>query len=350
MRILIATTQVPFVRGGAEMHAEGLVRALQARGHEAEIASIPFKWYPPERLMDSMLACRLLDLTECSGVRTDVLIGLKWPAYYVPHPRKVLWILHQHRSAYDLWGGEFGDLHHFPDGEAVRDAIVEADKRLIPEAKAIFANSGNVARRLKFYCGIESRPLYHPPPNAELFHYAATDDYLFFPSRLTRVKRQELVLEALAQTRQPVVVRFSGVADEQAHAENLKALTKKLGVEKRVEWLGNVSEEEKVRLYAHATGVLYPPRDEDFGYVSLEAMLSSKALITCSDSGGPLEFVRDGGTGYVAEPEAAALAVAMDRLWEDRHAAKALGDAGRDHYASLKITWDHVVQQLLACA
>jgi len=192
--------------------------------------------------------------------------------------------------------------------------------------------------------------LYHPPPNAESFHCRATDDYLFFPSRLTRVKRQELVLEALAQTRHPVVVRFSGAADEQGHLENLKALAKRLGVEKRAVWLGNISEEEKTRQYADTTGVLYPPRDEDFGYVSLEAMLSSKALITCTDSGGPLEFVRDGVNGYVTEPAAEALAAAMDRLWEDRGAAKALGEAGREHYANLRISWDHVVEQLIACA
>ena len=67
MRIVIATVQVPFVRGGAELLAEGLREVLQAQGHEAEIVTIPFKWYPPERILDHMLICRLLDLTESSG-------------------------------------------------------------------------------------------------------------------------------------------------------------------------------------------------------------------------------------------------------------------------------------------
>jgi len=80
-RILIATTQVPFVRGGAELHAEGLLEALRANDCDAEIAAIPFKWYPAERLLDAMLACRLLDLTEYSGTPVDLLIGLKFPAY-----------------------------------------------------------------------------------------------------------------------------------------------------------------------------------------------------------------------------------------------------------------------------
>jgi len=94
MRILIATTQVPFVRGGAEGLAEGLQHALRSHGHEAEIVAIPFKWYPPKKILDNMLAWRLLDVTEASGVPVDLLIGLKFPAYLIPHPNKVLCILH----------------------------------------------------------------------------------------------------------------------------------------------------------------------------------------------------------------------------------------------------------------
>ncbi|HZT81915.1 MAG TPA: hypothetical protein VFA26_16940, partial [Gemmataceae bacterium] len=86
MRIVIATVQVPFVRGGAEILADGLRDALRAAGHQAEIVAVPFKWYPPERILDHMLACRLLDLTETCGAGIDRVIGLKFPAYFVNHP------------------------------------------------------------------------------------------------------------------------------------------------------------------------------------------------------------------------------------------------------------------------
>jgi len=332
------------------MHAEGLRDALQREGHAAEIVAIPFKWYPPERLLDVMLACRLLDLSEFHGNRTDVLIGLKFPAYYIPHPRKVLWILHQHRAAYDLWGHEFENLHHFPNGDQIRSAITRADCQLIPEARGVFTNSQNVAARLRLYCGIESQPLYHPPPHAEQFYCSSvTGDYLFFPSRINRAKRQDLVLKALACTRSPVRIRFSGLADEEVYPRELEALSQELGVQKRVEWLGYVSQEEKVELCAHAVGILYPPLNEDYGYVSLEAMLSSKPLITCTDSGGPLELVQPDVTGLVAEPSPQALASAMDLLWQDRTHAQQMGQAGRNLYASLNISWKHVTDQLLSC-
>jgi len=351
MRILIATTQVPFVRGGAESHAEGLRQALEAAGHQAEIAAIPFQWHPPERILDSMLACRLLDVRECSGAPTDLLIGLKFPAYLIQHPRKVLWILHQHRAAYDLWGHPLGDLHRSPVGAQVREAIVQADRKLIPQARAVFANSHNVAARLERYCGIESQPLYHPPPNAERFHCGPSGhpgDYLFFPSRLNRSKRQELALEALTLTRQPVTICFAGTADEPFYAEELRALARGRGVEERTQWLGLIPEEEKIERYARSLGVLFPPLDEDYGYVSLEAMLSSKPLITCTDSGGQLEFVDHGVTGLVAEPSARSLAEAMDRLWEDRQAAQSMGQAARERYAGMGISWEKVVAALLA--
>jgi len=348
MRVLIATVQVPFIRGGAEIHAEGLRNALVEAGHEAEILAIPFKWYPPEKILDHILACRLLDVSEVAGTRVDRLIGLRFPAYLIPHPNKVLWILHQHRTAYDLWDHALSDLVYYPNGSQVRDVIEHADRALIPEARAVFANSQNVARRLKRFCDIESTPLYHPPPNAEDFYSATAEDYLFLPSRLCIPKRQELALQALALTRHPVRLCFAGVSDQPDYNEKLQSLARKLKMQKRVEWLGGISEDEKRARYASALAVVYPPVDEDYGYVTLEAMLASKAVITCRDSGGPLEFVIDQTTGLITEPTPEALAAAFDVIWENRSEAAEWGRAGRVRYESLNLSWSNVVQKLLA--
>lgn len=348
MRILITTVQVPFIRGGAEAHAQGLQDALRRFGHEVEILTIPFKWYPPEKILDHMLVCQLLDISEVAGTPVDLVIGLKFPAYLIPHRNKVLWILHQHRTAYELWDHPLSDLVYYPNGVEVREAIQHADRKLIPEAKAVFANSRNVAQRLKKFCGIDSTPLYHPPPNAEQFYCSPAEDYLFFPSRLCIPKRQELVLEALAHTRNPVRICFAGSSDQPSYADKLAALARKLKVHKRVEWLNSIAEEEKRRRYAGAIAVVYPPVDEDYGYVTLEAMLSSKPVVTCTDSGGPLEFVLDRQTGLITEPGAEALAAAFDLLWENRDQARVWGEAGRLHYESFNITWERVVSRLLA--
>ena len=348
MRIVIATVQIPFVSGGAESHAAGLKAALEREGHEAEIVTVPFNPAEPERIVDQMLACRLLDLTEIHGTRVDRLIGLKFPAYLIPHPNKVVWLLHQHRAAYDLWDYPFEDLSASPRGLIVREAIRRADQ-LLAEAKAVFANSKNIANRLGHFCGINATALYHPPPHADEFFCAdTTDDYFFFPSRVSASKRQSLVLEALGLTREKVKVRFAGVADSPEYGKRLKQLAARLGVDARVEWLGYITEKEKRENYARSLAVIFPPVDEDYGYITLEAMLSSKAVITCDDSGGPLEFVSPRKTGLVTKPTPSALAEALDSLWRDRTLAAKLGRAGRESYEQLDLSWGEVVKKLLA--
>jgi glycosyltransferase involved in cell wall biosynthesis len=286
-----------------------------------------------------------LDLTETCGVRIDRLIGLKFPAYLIPHPNKVLWILHQHRTAYELWDHPTaGDLIDCPDGPVVREAIRQADRELILEAKAVYALSQNVSGRLRRYSGIASEPLYHPPANALLFYTSASADYLFFPSPINPANRQYLAIQAIALCRERVRIRFAG--EPGSLAQQAKSVNKhKFG--DRVEWLGVLSEDQKRHLYANCIGVIFPPFDEDYGYVTLEAMLSSKPVITCSDSGGPLEFVVDRQTGLVADPTPESLGQAMDTLWADRRCAAAMGEAGRARYEDLKISWERVVKKLL---
>jgi glycosyltransferase involved in cell wall biosynthesis len=348
MRVLIATVQVPFVRGGAEILAEQLRHALLEAGHDAEIVAIPFKWYPAERILDHMLACRLLDLTESCGAKIDKLIALKFPAYLIEHPVKRLWLLHQHRTAYELWDSPHADLLKQGIGSQLRAAIQRADRQAISHTNSVFTISRNVSRRLKQFCGLDSTPLYHPPAREEDFFCAASENYLFFPSRLSPIKRQTLVLEALAETAQPVNVVFAGLAEWLPYAEELKDLVRQHGVSDRVKWLGVIDHEELRQLYASALGVIFVPLDEDYGYVTLEAMLSSKPVITCTDSGGPLEFVLDNETGLLAEPNPRALAEAMDKLWRDRSFARELGKAGRERYRNLGIDWNNVVASLLA--
>ncbi len=348
MHILITTTHVPFIQGGAEVHARSLLAALQAAGHHAEIVAIPFKWYPPERMLDNMLACRLLDLTEANGRKIDRIIGLKFPAYLIPHPNKVLWILHQHRQAYEQWDHALGDMNYYGNGREVRDAIRRADTQLIPEARAVFTNSQNVSRRLKDFCGLDSTPLYHPPNNVDAFFCDEAEPYFFCPSRINASKRQRLAVQALAHAGAGSRLVICGESEDPIYYEKLLHDVTDLGLQNRVTLLGRVSEKEKLRLYANCLAVVYPPFDEDYGYITLEAMLSSKPVVTCTDSGGPLEFVVEGETGLVAVPEPEPLGAALARLWENRNTAAAMGRAGRANYLARNITWPAVVEVLVA--
>jgi glycosyltransferase involved in cell wall biosynthesis len=345
--VLICTTQVPFTRGGGEAHVEGLRRAFEANGYAAEVAAVPFKWYPPEEIMRGALAWRMLDVTEANGKPVDLVVGMKFPAYAVAHPRKVLWVMHQYRAAYNLWGTPFDDLSTHPEGARLREWIHDCDNRFIPEARKVFANSRTVAARLLRYNRIESEPLYHPPPRAERLRSGAQGDYVFYPSRLEPQKRQELLIEAMRYVRAPVRAVLAGASGDRGHYEQL---VRRHGVGDRVELRGFVSEEEMVELYANALGVCYLPFDEDYGYVTLEGMLSARPVVVARDGGGATEFVEHEGEGLVAEPEPRALAEAVERLHADRARARRMGERGREKLVALNLSWQNVVERLIGAA
>ncbi len=343
MRIAIATVQVPFVRGGAEMLADSLLAALHEAGHQAEIVSLPFKWYPPARVPDHMLAARLMQVA--GGV--DRLIGLKFPAYLMPHPSKRLWLLHQHRSAYDMWHTPFSDLLHAPDGAHVRSVIRRADAAAFEGCERIFTISRVVSERLRRFNGIDAPPLHHPPPGADRLRPGPYGDYVLVPSRVNESKRQHLAIEALALTRQPVRLCFMGATDAPPYHAALQARCAALGLDDRVAWRGRVEEAERLALYAGCLAVLFAPLDEDYGYVTLEAMLCAKAVLTVDEAGGPLDFVAGREAGLVGAPEPAELAAALDRMWTDRGRTAGWGRAGRQRYAELGLGWSTVLDGLL---
>ena len=342
--ILICTTQVPFTTGGAESHVEGLRRAFVAAGYAAEVVALPFKWYPPAEIMRGALAWRMLDLTESNGKPVDLVVGMRFPAYVIAHPRKVLWVIHQHRSAYNLWGTPFDDLSTYPDGARVREWIHDCDRRFLSEARKVFANSRTVAERMLRYNRVESEPLYHPPPRAESLRAGDAGDYVFYPSRLEPQKRQELLIEAMSHARTPVRAVLAGGTRDREHYEEL---IKRHGVAGRVELRGFVEESEMLDLYANALCVCYLPFDEDYGYVTLEAMLSGRAVVVARDGGGATEFVEHGSDGFVVDPDPRAIAEHLDALYADRQRARRMGARGREKLRAMNLSWDNVVRRII---
>jgi len=345
--ILICTTQIPFTSGGAEALVSGLRAALIAAGYNTEVVVLPFRWYPPVEIMRGTLMWRLLNLSESNGKPVDLVIGMKFPAYTVAHPRKVLWLMHQHRSAYNLWGTTFDDLSTHPEGAQVRDFIHRCDRKFLSGARKVFAISATVTERLARYNNIVGETLYHPPPRCGFLSSNALGDFIFCPSRLEPQKRQDLLIEAMRYVAAPVRLLLAGGSSDFAHYESL---IRQHDVRKRVELLGYVDEKRIAELYANALAVMYVPFDEDYGYVTLEGMLSSRPLVVTSDSGGPREFVEDQTTGLVVEPEPAQIAAAIDQLHSDRGRAQAMGKRGHEKVRALNLSWDNVVEKLISAA
>lgn len=345
MKIVILNTQVPFVRGGAEYLADSLQFKLEERGHRAEVVRIPFKWYPAENIPRHILACRLLKIRPAEP---DLVIALKFPAYCVPFENKKLWLLHQFRQAYDLWGTPFQDIPDTPEGQRIRDMIISADNHYLPQAQAIYTNSKIVASRLKKYNEIDADGVLYPPLlHPEQFHPGDFGDYFFYPSRVVASKRQIVAIEAMRYVKSPFKLVLAGNADTAAYHTELQNLIEKWGLQDRVTMLGWISDAEKVRLMADAYAVLYLPYDEDsYGYVTLEAFQSHKPVIVFRDSGGTDEVMEHNINGLVLEPTPQALAEGMEQLWTHRQQTM---DMGENAFATLQrhyIDWDHVIENL----
>jgi glycosyltransferase involved in cell wall biosynthesis len=339
MRVAVCAPQVPFVRGGAELMAEELVAALRRRDHEAELVTIPFKWYPGTRVLDHAFLWRLVDLTESDGRPIDRVIATKFPAYCVRHPDKVAWVLHQFRQAYDYDGTELGQFTDSPKDRATRRAVERLDGIALGEARRVFATSRNVADRLHRYNRIDAEVLPHPPQSLP-YRTGAAEGFVLSVNRLDRAKRIDLLVDAARATPGLRIV----IAGEGPDRERLEQRAS--GMNGQVEFAGRVDDERLVDLYARCSAVFYAPVDEDFGMVPFEAFLAGKPVVTTVDAGGPLEVVHDRRTGLVVDPDAGKLGEALSYITSHADEAAAWGQAGKA--VAERVTWDACVDALLA--
>lgn len=384
MRIaLVAPAPDPPILGGAENLHAGLVDFLSNEtGHSAELIRIPVRETSLADLVAGYEAFARLDVSSY-----DAVISTKYPAWMVSHPNHTVYMLHRCRGFYDWYPeAELGGCEYRGGVEAIdnllrfmqrraeeRDALPEffarfeelkrndAAKSEIarhpgPLGRSIvhfldgvglsrryirrYAAIADTVRRRRDYFPAGARvAVLHPPTSKTGFH-SASDDYFFTVSRFYPSKRIEMLIDAFRLTDIPVPFRIAGTGDEEAK------LRAHAGDDPRIQFLGYLEDAQVVELYAHALAIPFAPADEDFGYIALEAMLAGKPVVTTSDSGGPLELVRDGETGIVAEPGAESLARAFRRVYEDRDWARSLGARGRERARS--IGWHHVVPRLLA--
>jgi glycosyltransferase involved in cell wall biosynthesis len=341
-RILICGSQVPFVRGGAEYLVEGLRDALLVQGHAVDVVSLPFSWHPAPRVMECALAWRLINVADVNGEPVDQVICTKFPSYLVRHPRKVVWLVHQLRQAYDWYGTPLSDMRNTPKDRAVREAIFRMDRRSLGEAQACYTISHNVSRRLHHFNGLPSTPLYPPSRYAGKLRSGPYGDYILSCSRLDAAKRLDLLLHALAHTHDAVRAIVVGSGPERERLEKLAA-TLKLG--ERVQFLGFVDDATLIDLYAGARATYYAPVDEDYGFATVEALGAARPVVTTTDAGGVLEFVDDGVNGYVLAPDPRLIAAHLERLMADATLAEQLGQVGPQRVRD--ITWERVVSALV---
>lgn len=344
MKVLIVNNMVPFIWGGAEELAVNLEKNIHLAGHEAEILRIPFKWEPFSYIPSQISLVRSLELDN-----VDRVICLKFPAYFVRHPNKIIWLVHQYRQAYDLYDSNQTNIPSTPLGHEIQNIIRNSDNNFLAEAKRIYSISNVTRNRLLKYNGIDSKVLPTLINDPEKFHGGENKGYIFAGGRINDLKRQYLLLEALSLTPKEVRLIIAGPPDSPNDAAKLVNLVEQLRLKDRVKLdLRFLPRNEYADYVNSSLAVAYIPFDEEsLGFVTMEGAIAKKALITTNDSGDVLKLVLNGVTGWVTEPDSASIAKAMTDVYFKIKKTLDLGNAASEHWSSLGLNWPNTVEELL---
>jgi glycosyltransferase involved in cell wall biosynthesis len=341
-RIAVVTSSPPLVDGGHMVIARSLAQALREAGHDADIIVTPENRFG--RQASAYIATWLTDVGRSGGNPIDRVISLRYPSYAVRHPRHVCWLNHTMREYYDLWdrfSAELSPQNRLKEGLR-RRAIHAADRYLLTRnVSRLFVQSRTIQNRLRMWPELRSTVLYPPAPQ-RAYRCDRYGDYVFLVSRLTPLKRADLLVRALAT---PAGSRIRAViGGDGEEGPRLAALARDLGASDRVTVAGRLTDDQLLEHLASCRAVCFPPLDEDYGFVTAEAFSSAKAVVTCRDSGGPTELVEHGVNGLVCDPTPEALAESLARLMDDAGLAEKMGRAA--HVASTRLVWSGAVEQL----
>lgn len=386
---IVAPSPVPFGMGGAENFWQGLLCGLNATaGVQADLIKLPSDERNLKALMRSYAAFARLDVSHFTQI-----ISSKYPAWMVQHPQHTVYVQHTLRGLYDTYPAT---LPRYPrrqqldclaisdvlrdvlTGALPSDALLTHDLAELAEhvaervgrlpnghpllqfpgpfARALvhtldalamhpsrirhyFAISHTVAARAEYFpSGVDVRVMHHPehlpvPP-------AADQAYWFCASRLDAPKRIDWVITAYLASGSRRPLHIAGAGPDERRLRELA------NGHERIVFRGRLPDADLSACYANAYAVVFVPRDEDYGLITLEAMRAGKAVITCADGGGTTELVQHERTGLIAPatPEALAQAIAH----ADAHPAQVArwGRAGAS--ACEGITWPRVVHTVLA--
>lgn len=343
--IAICLPQVLFTTGGAEDLVASLMIELRKRRYNVDLVKLPYAWYPKSELLKNIESWQRINLDECCNKNIDLVITTKFPSYYVQHHNKVLWLVHQYRQVYDLFGTNFSEYSSISqDDIKLKEKITLLDNEAIITHKKCFSISYNTTNRLKKYNGLDAMPLYHPPKLNGRYRCDSYGDYILSVGRLEKLKRIGLLLESLIHTEPAIKCKIAGTGPYEGE---LKKLVGRLGLENRVEFRGFVDEDHLLKLYSECFATYFAPFDEDYGYITLEAFLSKKPVITSTDAGGPLEFVKHGQNGFIFNPEDyKMLGSYISLLYNDKNRCMSFGESGYDLIKS--ISWDNVIKSIVS--
>ena len=317
-------------KGGAEIFNERMVEHFKNYVPTVDHIEVKCSEATFEDILQGYVTCYDLDLSMYDGVVTA-----KAPTYAAQHHNHVCYLQHTVRVFYDM----FDEINDSPVKQDMRELIHRMDTELLspPRLKKLFSIGYEVDRRLRQYNGLESTVIHHGIPTGDF--YCKEFEHVYMPGRLHRWKRVDLAIKAMKHVKSPVQLKIAG------SGEDLPAFKELAGDDKRIEFLGYIPDDLLKEYYANSLCVLFTPIREDYGMILHEGFKSRKPVITCTDSGEPVVFMKNGENGFVVEPNPKLIAKKIDYFYKNKEKAKDMGIIGYDSISH--ITWDNVVKTLV---
>ncbi len=261
------------------------------------------------------------------------------PSHWIRHlNERVLWYCHTPlRDVWDLYQYRLGlkKLHQKPVHVLGSKVVRSMDMGVVKNIESIFANSENTRSRLIKYFGREDAKVLNGGIDYERYKNNGDDKFFFYPSRMSPNKQQDFAVEAFLRFKKMMGERgakyklvLCGVVSLDKFYKDYYEMVRKQALRSQdIEILTQVSDEKLLDLYSRCTAVLYPPINEDYGLVPLEAMASGKPVIARGE-GGPLETVVRDKTGFLIN-DAEHMARKMIYIAEHPSETEEMGVAGR---------------------
>lgn len=377
---IVAPSPTPFLIGGAEKLFMGLLwYSNKYTSHAVELLKLPCQDQEFWSLMDCYRRFSELNVDDF-----DMVITTKYPAWMLHHKNHHVYLQHTCRGVYDLYYKRANLFEPLPENKELNKiysmisnkesdfnclpiffkelfklqsdtllsqffsfpgpltrAIIHFLDRIALSAKNIKnynAISYNVSLRENYFPENVNIQVIHHPTNLENLH-SKEYKYIFTASRLEDLKRIDLLIDAYKKVNSSMSFKIAGIGSA---LNRLKHLANN---DKRIEFLGFVSDEQLIAHYSNAYFVPYIPYDEDYGLITLEAMQSQKCVITTTDAGGTNELVLNEFNGLIVPPSTKDIAAAMQKLIDNPQYTINLSKNAKDSVQ--EINWHNTIIKLL---
>lgn len=344
MRIIIATTMIPFRNTDIEIVINDLANKLGENGCETQIIRIPFSM-DEEKQMKQMLGMRMYNLEK----KCDRLIAINLHAGLLKHTNKYIWFSNFNSSFYELWNNNDEDNKDLKKMTAIREYIKRADELAMREAKKVFAMSAGSAEGLEKNGFMDIETL-HPALHTEKKYYEGIwNNYIYYHADITDANRQMLAIDAMQCTKTPVKLLLASNNSDDSTKKRIKRYITEKNLEEKVIVLDKgLTQEERIQKISECLAVLYIPIIEtEYSMFIQEALYCHKPVITCNDSLYNNEFIQDNVNGIYLDPVPSEIAEVIDQLYEDKQRAERLGENGYRQLKEKNYTWDNVIRRFI---